>query len=235
MTIADLRREYKLAELRREDLFSEPIAQFKEWFEQASGDRRSGRVRRFFVGLYESLLLVRGFQPTEVNAAVLATADQTGTPSARVVLLKGVDERGFLFFTNYQSRKGRELGQNPKAAMVFYWADQERQVTIAGTVAKLSAAESQAYFKSRPRGSRLGAWVSDQSTVIPDRATLEERLRELEKVHPGEEIPMPPYWGGYVLRPERIEFWQGGRSRLHDRFCYSRQTNQDWRIERLSP
>jgi len=235
MAIADLRREYNLAGLRRQDLLDDPIAQFQHWFDQAAGARHSGRLRRFLVRLYKTLHLVRGVEPTEINAATLATADRTGRPSARIVLLKGVDARGFLFFTNYDSRKGRELAENPHAALVFYWADQERQVCIAGEASQLPREESEAYFKSRPRGSRLGAWASHQSTVIPDRAALERRWRELEALYPGEDIPMPPAWGGFVLRPSRMEFWQGRPSRLHDRFCYSRGTDGSWIIERLSP
>jgi pyridoxamine 5'-phosphate oxidase len=160
--------------------------------------------------------------------------DKSGRPSTRTVLLKSVDERGFVFFTNYDSRKGRELAENPNAALTFFWSDLERQVCVAGTVTKLPAAESENYFKSRPRGSRLAAWASNQSDVIPDRATLEAHWRELEKKFPGE-IPLPPNWGGFILKPERIEFWQGRPSRLHDRFSYARQADNSWKLERLAP
>lgn len=235
MSVADLRREYNLTGLRREDLEAEPIAQFKKWFEQAAGARASGRVRRFFIGLYKSLLLIRRIEPMDVNAMTLATSDKEGRPSARVVLLKGVDDRGFIFFTNYESRKGRELADNPQAALVFYWADQERQVCVAGQVAKLDAGESEAYFQTRPRGSRLAAWASRQSAVIRDRAALQQSWEQAAAQYPGEKVPRPPYWGGFVLRPTRIEFWQGRPNRLHDRFRYSRQADNSWLIERLAP
>jgi len=235
MAIADIRREYKLAGLRRSDLAADPIVQFRRWFDQARGARASGRVRRFFVRLYKALALVSGVEPTELNAMTLATTDRDGVPSARVVLLKGLDERGFTFFTNYESRKGMELAANPRAALVFYWADQERQVCVAGVVSKLPQAESETYFKSRPRGARIAAWVSRQSTAVPDRATLEELWTRYEVRYPGEEVPLPEYWGGYVLKPLRMEFWQGRPNRLHDRFCYTRQSDDRWLIERLAP
>jgi pyridoxamine 5'-phosphate oxidase len=192
-------------------------------------------VRKFFISLYKSLLLVTGTEPMDINAATLATADQDGRPSARMVLLKGVDERGFIFFTNYESRKGRELGVNPHAALVFYWAGLERQVCVAGEAGKISQEESEAYFKTRPKGSRLAAWVSRQSEVVAGRAGIEALWKDLRARHPGDEVPMPPYWGGYVLSPSRIEFWQGRPSRLHDRFRYSKQPDRTWRIERLFP
>jgi pyridoxamine 5'-phosphate oxidase len=235
MGLADLRREYNLAGLRRRDLEADPFAQFKKWFDQASGARISGRVRKFFIRLYKSLLLVTGTEPMDVNAATLATADKDGRPSARVVLLKGVDERGFIFFTNYDSRKGHELAENPRAALVFYWSDQERQVSIAGDISKLSREESEAYFKTRPKGSRLAAWASRQTEVIANRAVLEESWKEFQAKYPGDDVPLPPNWGGYVLAPARIEFWQGRPSRLHDRFRYLRQPDKSWLIERLSP
>jgi pyridoxamine 5'-phosphate oxidase len=235
MAIADIRREYNLAGLRRRDLEPDPIAQFQRWFAQAAGARTSGRIRSFFVRLYKSLFMGERSTLIDVNAMTLATADKEGRPSARVVLLKGVDERGFIFFTNYDSRKGHELAENPNAALVFYWADQERQVCVAGKVSKVSEAESEAYFKSRPRGSRLAAWASRQSEVLPDRAALEAKWKELEAKYPGEEVPKPPYWGGYVLSPLRFEFWQGRPSRMHDRFRYSKQEDGSWKIERLSP
>ena len=164
----------------------------------------------------------------------LATVDASGQPSTRTVLLKSVDERGFIFYTNYDSRKGRELAENPRAALTFFWSDLERQVCVAGTVTKLPVAESENYFRTRPRGSRIGAWTSKQSEPVPDRAFLEAKWREFEKQFPGE-VPLPPNWGGYLLRPERIEFWQGRPSRLHDRFSYTRQPDGTWKIERLSP
>jgi pyridoxamine 5'-phosphate oxidase len=170
-----------------------------------------------------------------MNAMTLATADEQGRPSARIVLLKGVDRRGFIFYTNYDSRKGRELAGNPHAALVFYWGDQERQVCVAGEVQKLSREESEAYHNSRPRGSRIGAWASKQSEVVPDRAFLESQWAKYEAEFPGAEVPLPPYWGGYVLAPSRLEFWQGRPNRLHDRFRYARQPDDSWVIERLSP
>jgi len=234
MAIADLRREYNLTGLRREDLDADPIAQFRRWFDEAANARTSGRVRKFFIRLYKSLLQISGVEPMEVNAMTLATVDEEGRPSARVVLLKGVDERGFIFFTNYGSRKGRELAGNPHAALVFYWADMERQVCVAGEVKKIAREESESYFKSRPRGSQLATWASHQSEAVADRAVLDARWKESSAQYAGE-IPMPPYWGGYVLAPERVEFWQGRPSRLHDRFCYYKRPDQGWRMERLSP
>jgi len=235
MAIADLRREYRLTGLRREDLAADPLMQFQSWFDQAAAARTSGRVRKFFIRLYKSLLQIGGVEPMEVNAMMLSTVDAQGRPSARIVLLKGVDERGFIFFTNYESRKGRELAANPQAALVFYWADMERQVCVAGVVKKISREESEAYFHSRPRGSQLAAWASHQGQPVADRAVLEARWRELESEYADRSIPMPPYWGGYVVTPERLEFWQGRPSRLHDRFSYARQPDASWKLERLCP
>lgn len=235
MSIADLRREYNLTGLRRKDLEADPIRQFQRWFDQVQGARASGQMRKFFVRLYKRLLLMGGAELLDLTAMTLATADKAGRPSARVVLLKGVDERGFVFYTNYESRKGLELADNPKAALAFYWPDQEREVCIAGDVSKLPSAESDAYFKSRPRGSRIGAWASHQSAAICDRAALEEKWRQIEARYPGEDVPRPPFWGGFLLRPTRMEFWQGRANRLHDRFCYTREADQVWTIERLSP
>ncbi len=235
MSIADLRREYRLGALRHEDLAADPIAEFKKWFDQATGARASGRVRQFFIRLYKSLLLITGAEPMDVNAMVLATADKQGRPSGRVVLLKGVDSRGFVFYTNYESRKGQELAENSQAALVFYWAGQEREVTVAGEVCKLPEAESEAYFHSRPRGAQLAAWASHQGAVVPDRAALDARWKEHADRYSGREVPRPRCWGGYVLAPNRIEFWQGRPNRLHDRFRYTRQPGGGWLIERLAP
>lgn len=235
MSIADLRREYNLGGLRRADLDPDPIVQFRKWFEQAAGERVSGRVRKYLIAAYKTVFGFKNAELIDVNAATLATADKEGRPSARVVLLKGMDDRGFIFYTNYDSRKGRELTENPHASLVFYWPDQERQVCIAGEVSKVSREESETYFRSRPRGSRLAAWASQQSEVLEDRSVLEKRWQELQKQYPGEEVPMPPYWGGFVVAPVRIEFWQGRPSRLHDRFRYLKQPDRTWRIERLSP
>jgi pyridoxamine 5'-phosphate oxidase len=186
------------------------------------------------IQIYKTLLLIRGTEQLDLNAMTLATADKHGRPSARIVLLKGLDERGFMFYTNYNSRKGHELAENPEAALVFYWPEQERQVTIAGQVSKLPKAESEAYFESRPRGSQIGAWASDQSAVVGDRTELEKKWQEFEAKFP-KEVPCPEHWGGYVLAPKRMEFWQGRPNRLHDRFRYTRQNDKSWSIERLSP
>ena len=235
MAIADLRREYNLTGLRRRDLAADPIDQFQRWFDQAMGARASGRIRKFLIKLYKKLLLASGAELLDLTAMTLATADKQGRPSARVVLLKGVDQRGFIFFTNYESRKGQELAENPQAALVLYWPEQEREVCIAGEISPLPPAESDAYFRSRPHGSRLAAWASKQSTAVKDRAALEERWRQLEAQYTNKEIPRPPFWGGYLLSPARMEFWQGRPNRLHDRFRYSRQPDKTWLIERLSP
>ena len=219
MAIADLRREYNLMGLRRSDLAADPIAQFRRWFDQAAGARTSGRVRKFCIKLYKALLMAGGAEPMDLTAMMLATTDK----------------RGFVFFTNYDSRKGRELAESAQAALVFYWSEQERQVCVAGEVSKLPPAESDAYFKSRPRGSRIAAWASKQSTVVRDRAALEERWKQVEAQYAGQEVPRPPHWGGYLLSPARMEFWQGRPTRLHDRFRYTRQADKSWLIERLSP
>ncbi len=212
MSIADLRQEYSLTGLRKADLAADPLQQFRQWFDQA---------------------LAAGTK--EPNAMVLATADAAGKPSTRVVLLKGLDERGFVFFTNYESRKARELAVNRHAALNFFWVELERQVCVTGSVTQVPREEAEAYFKTRPRGSRLGAWASKQSDAVPSREVLEARLQELEKKYPGEEIPLPPFWGGYVLAPGEIDFWQGRPNRLHDRFRYSKQSDGRWLVERLSP
>jgi pyridoxamine 5'-phosphate oxidase len=235
MAIADLRREYSLTGMRWKDLEADPIVQFRKWFDQASGARASGRVRKFFIRLYKRLLLASGAESLDLTAMMLATVDRQGRPSARVVLLKGVDQRGFVFFTNYESRKGQELAGNPQAALVFYWPDQERQVSIAGEVNKLTPAESDAYFRTRPHGSRLAAWASKQSSTVKDRAALEEKWKQMDTRYADQDIPRPPFWGGYLLSPGRIEFWQGRPNRLHDRFRYTQQPNKTWLIERLSP
>jgi len=179
--------------------------------------------------------MIGGVELVDVNAMTLATVDKEGRPSARIVLLKGLDQRGFLFFTNYNSRKGCELEGNPQAALVFYWPELERQVTVAGEVCKVPPAESDSYFASRPRGSRIAAWASDQSEVVKDRAALEAKWKTFEERFPTEVVPRPPHWGGYVLNPGRVEFWQGRPNRLHDRFRYTRSADRSWKLERLSP
>jgi pyridoxamine 5'-phosphate oxidase len=191
---------------------------------------RTGPFRHFELWMREALEHESG----EPNAMTLATATRDGRPSARMVLLRGFDERGFVFYTNYESRKGRELAENPQAALVLYWGSLQRQVCITGRVARLPTEESKAYFDSRPRGSRLGAWASHQSQIIASRAELDERLRALEERHPDADIPLPPYWGGFRLAPDTIEFWQGRPNRLHDRLRFTR-TEEGWILERLSP
>ncbi|MSU59540.1 MAG: pyridoxamine 5'-phosphate oxidase [Pedosphaera sp.] len=234
MATADLRRDYRAGELDRSGLNPDPLAQFAGWFAQAAAMRSGGRWRNIGIALFKLWHALLGHAPADVNAMTLATVDAQGRPSTRTVLLKGADARGFIFFTNYDSRKGRELAANPNAALTFYWPELERQVCVAGTVSKLPVAESEAYFKSRPRGSRLGAWASDQSSPVESRDLLEKKWREFEVKFP-DDIPLPPNWGGFVLAPERIEFWQGRPSRLHDRFGYSKQPDGSWKIERLSP
>lgn len=211
-SIANLRREYTLAGLRRADLDPDPIAQFSKWLEQA----------------------VAADLP-DATAMTVSTVGAKGQPSARIVLLKAVDQRGFTFFTNYDSRKGRELAGNPKAALVFFWPELQRQVCITGTVSKVSREISEEYFNSRPLGSRLAAWVSSQSEIIANREVLEKKLKEVTEKYPGEKVPLPPYWGGYCVAPARIEFWQGRPNRLHDRFEYVRQPDTKWALNRLSP
>jgi pyridoxamine 5'-phosphate oxidase len=231
MGMADIRRDYSTGGLRRADLVVDPLAQFNQWFAQASA---GGRWRKVGIALFKLWHTILGHTPVDVNAMTLATVDLAGRPSTREVLLKGVDERGFIFFTNYDSRKGRELAENPNAALTFYWPDLERQVCVAGAVGKLPQAESEAYFKSRPKGSCLAAWASEQSCVVADRGALEKRWDEMASKFTGD-VPLPPNWGGYVLKPERIEFWQGRLNRLHDRFSYTWQPDGSWKLDRLAP
>ena len=234
MNLGDFREDYRRDALDRAVLDANPLSQFESWFREATGEQSQSRWRKIGVALYKLWSAICNHRPADSNAMTLATVDKNGKPSTRTVLLKSVDERGFIFFTNYDSRKGRELAENPNAALTFFWSDLERQVCIAGSVIKLPVAESEAYFKSRPRGSQLAAWASNQSEIVPDRATLEKKWSELEAKFPNE-IPLPPNWGGFILRPERIEFWQGRPSRLHDRFNYAKQADGSWKISRLSP
>ena len=234
MNLGDFREDYRRDALDRAVLDANPLSQFESWFREATGEQSQSRWRKIGVALYKLWSAICNHRPADSNAMTLATVDKNGKPSTRTVLLKSVDERGFIFFTNYDSRKGRELAENPNAALTFFWSDLERQVCIAGSVIKLPVAESEAYFKSRPRGSQLAAWASNQSEIVPDRATLEKKWSELEAKFPNK-IPLPPNWGGFILRPERIEFWQGRPSRLHDRFNYAKQADGSWKIARLSP
>jgi pyridoxamine 5'-phosphate oxidase len=234
MNLSDFREDYRRGSLDRAALEADPLAQFESWIQAAAGEKSQSRWRKIGIALYKLWSAVCNHRPPDINAMTLATADKNGKPSTRTVLLKSVDARGFIFFTNYDSRKGRELAENPNAALTLFWPDLERQVCVAGVVTKLPVAESEAYHRSRPRGSQIGAWASNQSLALPDRAALEARWREMEKKFPGD-VPLPPNWGGYILKPERIEFWQGRPSRLHDRFSYARQSDGTWKIERLSP
>ena len=215
--VAELRREYTTRGLKREDLADDPFAQFRTWFQQAED-----------AGLLEP------------NAMTLASVDADGTPSARVVLCKAIEAdagvvRFFVFFTNYDSRKARQMTENGQVALLFTWLPLERQVSITGKVEKISAVESLKYNASRPDGSRVGAWVSHQSQVISSRRVLEEKLHELKTKWSNGEVPLPDFWGGYRVQPDSIEFWQGAANRLHDRFFYNRTEGGTWEIDRLSP
>lgn len=212
MSIADLRREYTQHGLSESEVAADPFVQFHVWFDHALSA-----------------------QLPEPNAMTLATATTDGRPSARVVLLKGFDQRGFVFYTNYQSRKGDELEANQWAALVFFWPELERQIRIEGRVERVSPQESDDYFASRPAGSRLGAWASPQSEVIFGRNVLEQRLSVFSAQYADQDIPRPPHWGGYRVVPTALEFWQGRPSRLHDRLRYRRSDDQRWTLERLAP
>lgn len=211
-SLADLRREYALKEFTEETALPDPIEQFGVWFTEA----------------LDAAI-------PDANAMTLATVRPDHSPAARILLLKGFDERGFVFFTNYDSRKAGDLRHEPRASMVFWWDELERQLIVSGTTQKVSKEESEAYFRSRPRGSQIGAWASRQSAVLGNRSELEEEFRKAERKYGDGEIPRPVYWGGYLLVPERFEFWQGRPSRLHDRLEYVRENDGSWRIQRLSP
>ncbi len=212
MSLADLRKEYSLAGLTEKDLARDPFRQFEKWFQEAEASKL-----------------------VEPNAMVLSTAARDGRPSGRTVLLKNVDGRGFVFYTNYESRKGRELDGNPRASLVFPWFAFERQVIVEGTVTKVTREESEAYFHSRPLASQLAAWASSQSSILPNRKAIEEAMKDVERKYAGQVVPLPPYWGGFRVIPETVEFWQGRRNRLHDRLRYRRASDGSWSVERLAP
>lgn len=210
--IADLRKEYKLRNLDEADISDNPISLFSVWWDDAMHS-----------------------QIDEVNAMTLATVKTDGTPTGRVVLLKGYDENGFVFYTNYESDKGKELVQNNKACLIFYWKELERQVRITGTVVKNSDEENDEYFNSRPEGSKIGAWSSPQSSPIKDRSVIEKNVVKYQEQFKDKPVTRPPHWGGYKVIPTSIEFWQGRPSRLHDRILYTLQADESWKIERLAP
>ena len=211
-TIAALREDYRAKTLEITAIHANPIQQFREWFQEALDS-----------------------QIKEANAMTIATVDAEGKPAARIVLLKGFDENGFIFYTNYESRKGQELATNPNIAVVFLWKDLERQIRIEGIAEKVAPSVSLNYFQSRPKGSQIGAWASPQSQVIPDRSILEQNVIDLkEKYKDVDNLPIPSHWGGYQIKPTMIEFWQGRSSRLHDRICYTLE-GKEWKIERLAP
>jgi pyridoxamine 5'-phosphate oxidase len=211
-SVADLRREYSAESLLESDVAANPVDQFEKWW-----------------------LQVLKSQVVEPNAMTIATASQDGMPSARVVLLKGFDHNGFVFYTNYQSFKGQQLEENPRACLVFFWKELERQVRITGLVRKTGNEESDAYFLSRPEGSQVGAWASPQSTVVPGREWLDEQYLAKMEEFKTKLLTRPPHWGGYRVQPIIVEFWQGRPSRLHDRIQYSLQEDGSWKIERLAP
>lgn len=210
--LADRRKSYGKDELRRKDLKEDPIQQFALWYRDAEKN-----------GI------------TEPNAMTLATVSEDGQPSARIVLLKGFAQEGFTFYTNYESEKGRQLVANPKAALVFWWDKLERQVRIEGRVEKVSRDESQRYFQSRPRGSQVSAWASPQSRVLSREALNKNRADVKDRFADQDPLPLPEHWGGFILRPHRIEFWQGRKNRYHDRFLYQSLNDQGWTISRLAP
>lgn len=211
-SIADIRKEYKLQTLEEEQVHANPITQFEKWWNEA---------------ITASI--------EEVNSMTLATASADGVPSARIVLLKGYDENGFIFFTNYESFKGKQIEENPRGCLVFFWKELERQVRVTGLIKKISAEASDQYYNGRPVGSKIGAIVSPQSQVIESKEWLMNREFELLKEYEGKPVSRPPHWGGYCVQPITIEFWQGRPNRLHDRIQYSLQENGEWKIERLAP
>ncbi len=212
LNIADIRKDYMLAALDEDTVGYDPIVFFTKWFSEAEAA-----------------------QITEINAMTLATADNNGIPHARIVLLKGLDKADFVFFTNYDSAKGAQISANPHAALVFFWKELERQVRIEGVIEKIAASESDTYFHSRPAGSRIGAWASPQSKEIPDRNILDLNYAKYEKEFSEIDIPRPPHWGGYKVIPNRIEFWQGRSSRMHDRILFTKDNAGSWNRSRLAP
>ena len=210
--LVNLSKDYSLGGLSERDLARDPFRQFDLWYQEAGAARLP-----------------------EPNAMVLATAARDGCPSLRTVLLKGVDGRGFVFYTNYESRKGRELDGNPRATLLFPWFALERQVIVEGSVTRVPREESEAYFHSRPRAHQLAAWASAQSALIATRAMLEQAMKAVEVRYADDAVPLPPFWGGYRLTPDTVEFWQGRRNRLHDRLRYRRDQGGEWILERLSP
>lgn len=212
LSVADIRRDYSLKTLNETDVDASPFAQFENWWQEAQASSID-----------------------EVNAMTLATASLDGVPAARIVLLKGYDEKGFVFFTNYESYKGQQLAENPRASLLFFWKELERQIRITGMVEKIAGEESDAYFLSRPVGSQIGAWASPQSHVITDRSWLENKVKEIEEKFKQQPLSRPEHWGGYRVKPVIVEFWQGRSSRLHDRIQYTLQDNGSWTIERLAP
>lgn len=211
MSIADIRTDYRMKQLLESDAAKDPFEQFGQWWLEAVDSKIE-----------------------EVNAMTLATANTEGFPSARIVLLKGYDRNGFVFFTNYNSQKGQDIAANPKACLLFFWKELERQVRIDGSIEKISAKDSEEYFQSRPIGSRIGAWCSPQSSVIADRSILENNVEHYTNQFNSGEVPRPEHWGGYIVKPTTIEFWQGRSSRLHDRLRYTK-IQDNWKIERLAP
>jgi pyridoxamine 5'-phosphate oxidase len=212
MDVAALRRSATGFALDREDLDDDPIVQFEDWFRYAC----------------ETV-------PLDPNAVILSTVDSQQRPSSRTVLLKSFDERGFVFYTNYESKKAVQMAENPNVSLLFFWSEAARQVKIRGQAEKISSAESLAYFLSRPRGSQIGAWVSAQSSIISSRSLLENKFQEIKQKFKNKEVPLPSFWGGYRVVPDQVEFWQGRRNRLHDRFEYTRRDDGSWAIERLAP
>ena len=210
--LSQMRKEFTTSNLSKEDLESNPILQFEKWFGQAN----EGGI-------------------SMVNSMSLATVSKDGQPSLRTVLLKYFDEKGFVFYTNYESKKAKDIEQNPKVALLFFWKELERQIKITGSVSKISTADSMKYFLSRPKGSQIGAWVSNQSGVISSRQVLLSKFEELKRKFKYKEVPLPSFWGGYKVEPDNFEFWQGRVHRLHDRFYYSKSQDGNWQIERLAP